>query len=507
MAVNQTKANAAKAQLDRLYWAWAWDKAEQILKNWWTTADVNAAMKKYSITSIPNQPTMNSSNKKAWGTSTNLTSSNSSRTTSPSSNKWGNTFYNNLSGKAVTSSTGNAGKWDTSYVQNAWYWREWDNWNKSTNVKNDPNRAAEIQYNIDQDAVANPGLFKNRADFDKYYKYDQADDTQKRLYDEAWNYYNQFWLTSDENSIAWHASAVADAKNAQIYKNAANKYSKLYPAINAIAKQFNDTLWPVIRDLQNYQSQYLNNMAALRKLQNDYYAGMKNELDMLAAGQSASVGSTLSGQWLSQSAIASTIDWIHKNWQYKYNSLMWEHVDTLMKLQDSESNFMTTYGNVMWNLSTAQNNAMSTWYNAFKDLEDGMESTLNTAAAERYSPYQTLTNAKVTGAAETLQSSGKLNSKQSEYQKADVNARQWIIYNQLMWLLGSDSTAFAKAAKYIATAVANNPNNWSAAVIEALTKWAGLDKATAQKAAQTIIWNDTDIDFDDPEAMATSLFS
>ena len=487
MAVDLKKVNYAMSQLDKLYWTWAWAKAEEIIKKWWTVDDVKAAMAKY-------QATFKNSNKN-WGTTTNIVSNNTSRTTSPATNdKWGNSYYRNVTGTPTSKPTGMEGKGDTSYVKDAWYWKEWNNWDKSADVSTDPNRSGEMQYHIDQDATVNPKLFKNRADYNEYYKYNESSDSQKQLLNEAWDNYNKYGFTSDENFVADQASKVADDKNNVKIQNAATKYSKLMPAINAIAKQFNDTLWPVINSLQQYQTQYLNNLAELRQLQTDYYTGMRREYDQLAAGQSASVGSTLSGQWLSQSAIASTINGIDKNWQSQYNNLMLEHVTALKNLQDSESNFMTTYWNVMWNLSTAQNQAMNTWFNAFKDLEDHMESTLNTAAEERYNPYQVIANSKVSWAAETVQSAGKTDSKQSEYQwTTDYTKKRSIIYNQLYWLLANDPTTFAKASKYISDAVAQNPNDWEAAVVAVLTKsWISPDVATS--AVKNIIKETTNED-------------
>jgi hypothetical protein len=59
---------------------------------------------------------------------------------------------------------------------------------------------------------------------------------------------------------------------------------------------------------------------------------------------------------------------------------------------------------------------MQTWYNSFKDLEDHMESTYNTAVDEKYKPYEVLTQSKVSGASETATSAGKTSNKQATYQ-------------------------------------------------------------------------------------------
>jgi hypothetical protein len=45
-----------------------------------------------------------------------------------------------------------------------------------------------------------------------------------------------------------------------------------------------------------------------------------------------------------------------------------------------------------------------------------------------------------------------------------------IIYNQLYWLLSSDPATFNKLEPYIAQAVAQNPNDWQAAITAVITK-------------------------------------
>ena len=420
-------------------------------------------------------------NKTTTSTNTNkgtTTTGSNKGTATTGSNK---TYYRDVTWKPTTKSVADTGEWDTSYVQASPYYREWTNWDKKSDISNDPNRSWQMKYNIWQDAIANPKLFTNRADYNKYYKYDESSDSQKQLLDEAWDNYNKYGLNSTENFYTDQASKVADDKNRWIEQNAADKYSKLMPAVNKIISQMWDRLWPVFDELRKYQNKYLNDMSELRKLQNDYYAGMKREYDALAAGQSASVGTTLSGQGLSQSAIASTIDWVDKNWQSRYNSLMWEHINTLKWLQDSEQNFMNSYGNLMWSLSSIENQAVQTWYNSFKTLEDELEKTKNNTLNERYNPYQVATNAKVAWAAETSTSAGKLDNKQAQYQWADNIKKRGIIYNQLYGLLAStDINAFNKLEPYIAEAVAQNPNDWQAAISAICAKaWAKAGAANA----------------------------
>ena len=390
------------------------------------------------------------------------------------------TYYNDVTGDRTTKNVANTGEWDTSYVQDAGYWRDWTNWDYNADVSKDPNRASQMMANIKKDATANSKLFNNRADYEKYYNYDKRSNSQKQVLDEAWDNYSKYWLNSAENSMADDASKAADDKNKLKMNRAAKTYADTLPYVMEIRNKLNDRLGPVFDDLKNYQTKYLNDMSELRKLQNDYYAGRKRELDALAAWQSASVGTTLSGQGLSQSAIASTIDWVDKNWMAAYNKLMKEHIDTLRWLQDSEQNFMNWYWTLMWNLSSAEQWALNDWLNSFKDLRKNLDDTYYKAIDERYNPYEVLTQAKVTGAAEWAQSTGKTSNKQATYQWADNTMKKSIIYNQFYGLLANDPESFKKIEPLIESAVAENPNDWQSAVTAVITK-AGGNAKTVQK--------------------------
>lgn len=398
-------------------------------------------------------------------TSTNTTNNSAKTTTS----NW--SYYPKVTGKQTTSNAYTSWQWDTSYVKDAWYYRQGNNWDYNADIKKDYNRAEQMKSNIKQDSIANPKLFENRADFEKYYHYNDRHGSQKQLLDEAWDNYSKYGLNSTENSYADDASAAATDKNTKKMKVAANTYKDTLPYVMDIRNKLNERLQPVFDQLKNYQAKYLNDMAELRKLQNDYYAGMKREYDALAAWQSASIGSTLSGQWLSQSAIASTVDWVDKNWQSRYNDLMQHHIETLKWLQDSEQTFMNSYGTLMWNLTTAEQWALNDWLKSFKDLRTDLDNVYYKAIDEKYAPYEALTQAKVSGAAETATSAAKTDNKQAQYQWADDTKKRSIIYNQLYWLLSwTDINAFNKLEPYIANAVAQNPNDWQAAITAVLTK-------------------------------------
>ena len=337
MAVDAKKMAELKAALDKKYWTWAWNYFEQQVNKWTSSSKIKAALNGWTYNNSKNY-----------------------------------TPYTSVTWKNVVSWP-SMNNWKTDYVKDAGYWRGSSNWDKNANVETNASREDEAAYHFWQDAKTNAPLFTNRADFNKYYKYDEASPTQKQMYDEMWQNYNKYWLSSTENFYADNASQASTDKNNAKMKQAAQTYTQSLSALNNIRQKLDDRLWPVFDQLKSFQARYLNDMSELRKLQNDYYAGMKREYDALAAGQSASVGSTLSGQWLSQSAIASTIDWVDKAWQSRYNDLMWKHIETLKWLQDSEQNFMTNYWTLMWNLSNVEQNALKDWYDSFATLRKNLD--------------------------------------------------------------------------------------------------------------------------------------
>lgn len=375
-----------------------------------------------------------------------------------------NSTYTNYTQTTWNQVTRNTANWNTSdfwYMNDAGYWSSWYKWNKSINIDNDPDREAEIKYNVWQDQIVNWQLFKNRNDFNKYYDYEHSSPSQQKLLDELWLGANKYGMTSAENFYADNASKASDDKNMLKMKQAASTYNTLLPQLNAIRKKLDDRLWPVFDQLRSFQAKYLNDMSELRKLQNDYYAGMKREYDALAAGQSASVGSTLSGQGLSQSSIASTIDWVDKNWQSRYNDLMWKHIETLKWLQDSEQNFMTNYWTLMWNLTNVEQWALKDWYDSFNTLRNNLDKQYGTMIDERYNPYETITQAKVSWAADSWNKDATKRTVEINYKNWDEDTRINYIRSYLksyFW----DEAQVDKYVQYLRGAARNsNDINWA----------------------------------------------
>ena len=389
---------------------------------------------------------------------------------------------------AKSSSRGNAS--DLSYMQPTSYHSSWKPWDKTIDISKDPDRAKQMAYNIKQDMIANPKLFTNRDDFNKYYEYDKSSPSQKKLLDAAFANANKYGLWATDNFYADMASQASDDKNKLLMNKAADTYNKLLPELNDIRNKLNDRLGPVFDRLMDSQTKYLKDMAYLRKLQMQHYKGMTEEANNRAAWRSVSMWSILSWQWLSSSAIASSSLWVEKNWVEELNSNMEEHIKTMKELADAEGDFTNNWAGVVGNLTTQEQNALKTWYDNFKTLQDGLDDTYNTMIKERYSPYEVMTQARVSWAAETLQSTWKSDVKQSEYQWANSTKKRSIIYNQLYWLLSSNPELFAKFTPYITTAVEQYPNDWEKAVTTVLAKgWVKNTQPVIDKLNETTDWS------------------
>lgn len=380
--------------------------------------------------------------------------------------------YSKLTGDTPA---GPSTKWtasDLSYMKPTDYYSSWTPWDKTIDISKDPDRAKQMAYNIKQDMKTNPKLFTNRDDFNKYYNYEWSSASQKKLLDAAFANANKYWLWATENHYADMASQASTDKNQKLMASAAAKYNKLLPELNSIKQKLDDRLQPIFDKLQQAQTKYLKDMAYLRKIQMQHYEGMTEAANNRAAWQAASMWSMMSWQWLSQSAIASSMMWAEKTWVEELNSNMKEHVETMMQLSDAEWTFMNNWWNIMSNLTSTEQNALQNWYNSFKTLQDWLHDTYDTMVKEQYSPYETLTWAKVTWAAETLQSTWKTWTKQSEYAgTVNTTKKRSIVYNQLYWLLSSDPELFAKFTPYITEAVSKYPNDWEQAVTYVLQKW------------------------------------
>ena len=436
MATNTKQQNLlkAKTQLDTKYGNWAWDYVEKMLKSWKTLDDVKKELSSWTFKSY--------------------------------------TPYTPLTNKTPTKNT-NPG-WtpsDLSYVKSTDYYSSWEPWDYKANIAKDPDRAKQMAYNLKADMKTNPKLFRNRADFDKYYRYSDRDPSQQKMLDEFFDNANKYWLWATDNFYADMASEASTDKNKKLLAKAADTYNKMLPAIDWIKDKLNDRLGPVFDKLMDSQTKYLQDMAYLRKLQMQYNKGMVEEANSRAAGQSASLWTMMSWQWLSQSAIASSMFWAEKAWVSELNNIQEQHIRTMKELADAEWDFTNNRAGIVNNLTSTEQNYLKNWYDAFKWLQDWLDDAYKTMITEKYNPYEILTQAKVAWWAETLTSAWKTDIKQSEYQSADNAKRRSIIYNQLYWLLWSNPELFWKLTPYI-NAAANN-SDWEAAVTEVLSKaWA-----------------------------------
>lgn len=371
---------------------------------------------------------------------------------------------------AKSASRGNAS--DLSYMKSTNYYSSWKPWDKTIDISKDPNRAKQMAYNIKQDMITNPKLFTNRDDFNKYYEYDKSSPSQQKLLDAAFANANKYGLWATDNFYADMASQAATDKNMKKYAKDADTYNKMLPYLDDIRNKIDQRLGPVFDKLMASQTKYLQDMAELRKLQRQYNKGMVEEANSRAAGQSASMWTMMSWQGLSQSSIASSMMWAEKTWVSELNNIQKQHIDTMKSLADAEGDFTNNWAGIVWSLTSQEQWALKDWYNSFKALQDGLDNSYKTMIDEQYSPYEALTWARVTGWVETLQSTGKSDIKQSEYQGWDTGKRQRILYNNLSSIFWQSPDTLAKLSTYISSAAAQY-NDFQTALTSILQKaWA-----------------------------------
>lgn len=418
----------------------------------------------------------------SWMSSKDAIKANISLLKKQTNNNTNYTPYTNLTNKTPTQNTNPGWKWtDLSYVKPTNYYWSWVDWDYSADISKDKNRAKQMAYNLKSDMKSNPWLFQSRSDYDKYYNYSNRSASQKAMLDEFFDNANKYWLGSTDNFYADMASEASTDKNKKKLAKAADTYNKSIPYLNEIRQKLNDRLGPVFDKLMDSQTKYLNDMAELRKLQRQYYKWMTEEANSRAAWQAASLWSMMSWQWLSQSSIASSMFWAEKAWVSELNNIQAQHIKTMQDLSDSEWTFMNNRAWVMNNLTSTEQAYLNDWYNSFKTLQDNYDKVYNTMIDEQYSPYEVLTQAKVSWAAETLSSSGKSDVKASEYQWWDNGKRSRILYNNLSAVLWNDPETLAKLSTYITSAAAQY-SDFQTALNSILSKaWIKWQQATQIK--------------------------
>lgn len=371
---------------------------------------------------------------------------------------WNNTYtgFTSTTNKKVTQNT-NPG-WtgtDLSYVKPSAYYWSWTNWDYQADITKDKNRQQQMKENLWSDMVTNPGLFKNRADYNKYYNYDKRSASQKALLDEFYNNANKYGWDSTEQYYADMASQAATDKNNAKLKRAAETYSTLLPQLNAIRQKMDDRLGPLFDQLQEMQTKYLQDNAYLRKLQMQYNKGMVEAAGNRAAGQAASMWSMMSAQWLSQSAIASSMMWAEKTWVEELNRIQDQHITRMKELSDAEADFKKAYVDwVKW-LTDAEQWYLKDWYNSFKVLQDNYDNVYNTMIDEKYAPYEAITWARLSWTVEASQADAKRKANETNYKNWDVTDRLAMIRAYMQSFLWEEANS-EKYLSYMRAAAQNS---------------------------------------------------
>lgn len=377
--------------------------------------------------------------------------------------------WNVLSDTAVKNSWVNANS-----IQNAS--KAWDQRDYMADVSKDRNRAIEMIGNIKQYAQENPQLFKNYDNFKKYFHYNERSDSQKKVLDAAYKNYNKYWLNSNENKVADDASQVAaDKWNAKI-QVAVDWYNKKAANLQAIYDTMNPKYQWLIDKYDRLYDKAFSELDELKKLAKEYYNHTRDMYDEQSAWEAAWVESRLSSQGLGYTAIGSATTWVGNQWATRYNNLMYNHLKTLMELQDKWTTIQTTILNWMWDLTDKQKWIVSDYFTGLNDLWDAVEKEQQSAIDWVYAPYEEITWQKVTWTAEKAKAQSEKNAVEANYMAANNNSKVKILIDNL-WVDDNVKLTW-DYEKVLMQIVQQYPDDINKAISVAKAKYSTLNKST-----------------------------
>ena len=354
-------------------------------------------------------------------------------------------------------------KWNIS-ASKSWY-------DYSANLNTDKKRAAEMKQHLEEYMKSDPSLFKNRWAFESFFDYNWAwrDATQKALLDEYWNKANKYWLNATENKYADDYASAAKQSAAEKQKNMADALWKLYDMMWAVQSKLSWRTQALRDQMAAATNKYLNDEAELKKMATDYYNHKVEEYNKSKWWEAMSTASRLSWSWLSWSAIASSVAWVDTKWEARYNDLLNDHINNLKDLATTYNWFLQWIWNAQNWLWTGEANIMSNLVNTVWQWVQSYANLQNEWVDDVYSPYKTLTWAKVSWATENATTESKAQSKQSEYeacttpaQRADMLARN---LQQVLW-----EWVYTTYYSQLQNAVNKYPNDFRKALYAAVDK-------------------------------------
>jgi hypothetical protein len=224
----------------------------------------------------------------------------------------------------------------------------------------------------------------------------------------------------------------------------------------------------------------------------DYYNHKVEEYNKSKWWEAMSTASRLSWSWLSWSAIASSVAWVDTKWEARYNDLLNDHINNLKDLATTYNWFLQWIWNAQNWLWTGEANIMSNLVNTVWQWVQSYANLQNEWVDDIYSPYKTLTWAKVSWATENATTESKAQSKQSEYeacttpaQRADMLARN---LQQVLWEWDY-STKYSE----LINAVNKYPNDFRKALYAAVDKlWLTEQQ---KKIVNSYNWDDESTEF------------
>ena len=280
--------------------------------------------------------------------------------------------------------------------------RNGNDYDYKADITKDAARNEQMNKNADQLKVNSADLYAGaKENYDKKLNYDQRDQSQKDALDEAYETSNKYWLNSNENYVADNAAKINDDKNAK----ALLEHQKTVDEKSKNLKAYVDEVMPeykwLIKDYEDMLGDYMDELAELRAMQKQYYNSVKKEYMNDAAGDMASIASTLSAQWLSAGAVAWAQQQMWNNWLKRYNNLWDQHLTKLQSLLDAGQKVKeTVLSSKKW-LYDQKAKILDDYTKAINGFADELDAIVQSGIEWHYDAYQKISDKKIEWVADT----------------------------------------------------------------------------------------------------------
>lgn len=297
--------------------------------------------------------------------------------------------------------------------------RKGEDYDYKADITKDPIRNEQLNKNADQLKVASADLYAwAKENYDKKLNYDQRDQSQKDALDAAYETSNKYWLNSNENYVADNAAKLNDDKTAE----ALRIHQATIDEKSENLKKYLDEVMPeykwLIKDYENMLWDYMDELAELKAMQMQYYKSVKNEYMNDAAGDMASIASTLSAQWLSAGAVAWAQQQMWNNWLKRYNNLWDQHLTKLQDLLDAWQKVKeTVLSSKKW-LYDDKAKLLDEYTKSINWFVDELDAIAQAWNEWHYDPYKKISDKKIENVAEGAWSWAKKDELAAQFKTA-----------------------------------------------------------------------------------------